>query len=393
MRILHTSDWHIGRTFHGVDLLADQSAALAAIARIVTERAVDVVVVAGDVYDRSIPGADAVTVCNDGFEAIRSAGAVIVATSGNHDSPVRLGAAASFAAHGGLHLITRLSGIDRPVVLDDDHGPVAFYGIPYLEPEITRAELGIPDARSHQDVLDAAMARVRADAASRGGRHVVLAHAFVVGGEPSESERSISVGGVETVAAGTFDGADYVALGHLHSPQTVTEHVRYSGSLLPYSFGERHHRKAVWLVDLDGGLHRVERVDLPTVRELSQLTGTLDDLLADPGYGPAEDHYVAAVLTDRARPVDAMRRLQTRFPHAVHVQWERPDTASEGSYREKVRGRTDLEVASTFVSDVRSEPSEREVRWMEQALRDADRRRGVGDEQATPGDDRAEVSA
>jgi len=393
MRILHTSDWHIGRTFHGVDLLADQSAALAAIARIVTERAVDVVVVAGDVYDRSIPGADAVTVCNDGFEAIRSAGAVIVATSGNHDSPVRLGAAASFAAHGGLHLITRLSGIDRPVVLDDDHGPVAFYGIPYLEPEITRAELGIPDARSHQDVLDAAMARVRADAASRGGRRVVLAHAFVVGGEPSESERSISVGGVETVAAGTFDGADYVALGHLHSPQTVTEHVRYSGSLLPYSFGERHHRKAVWLVDLDGGLHRVERVDLPTVRELSQLTGTLDDLLADPGYGPAEDHYVAAVLTDRARPVDAMRRLQTRFPHAVHVQWERPDTASEGSYREKVRGRTDLEVASTFVSDVRSEPSEREVRWMEQALRDADRRRGVGDEQATPGDDRAEVSA
>jgi len=393
MRILHTSDWHIGRTFHGVDLLADQSAALAAIARIVTERAVDVVVVAGDVYDRSIPGADAVTVCNDGFEAIRSAGAAIVATSGNHDSPVRLGAAASFAAHGGLHLITRLSGIDRPVVLDDDHGPVAFYGIPYLEPEITRAELGIPDARSHQDVLDAAMARVRADAASRGGRHVVLAHAFVVGGEPSESERSISVGGVETVAAGTFDGADYVALGHLHSPQTVTEHVRYSGSLLPYSFGERHHRKAVWLVDLDGGLHRVERVDLPTVRELSQLTGTLDDLLADPGYGPAEDHYVAAVLTDRARPVDAMRRLQTRFPHAVHVQWERPDTASEGSYREKVRGRTDLEVASTFVSDVRSEPSEREVRWMEQALRDADRRRGVGDKQATPGDDRAEVSA
>jgi len=394
MRILHTSDWHIGRTFHGVDLLADQSAALAAIARIVTERAVDVVVVAGDVYDRSIPGADAVTVCNDGFEAIRSAGAAIVATSGNHDSPVRLGAAASFAAHGGLHLITRLSGIDRPVVLDDDHGPVAFYGIPYLEPEITRAELGIPDARSHQDVLDAAMARVRADAASRGGRHVVLAHAFVVDGEPSESERSISVGGVETVAAGTFDGADYVALGHLHSPQTVTEHVRYSGSLLPYSFGERHHRKAVWLVDLDGGgLHRVERVDLPTVRELSQLTGTLDDLLADPGYGPAEDHYVAAVLTDRARPVDAMRRLQTRFPHAVHVQWERPDTASEGSYREKVRGRTDLEVASTFVSDVRSEPSEREVRWMEQALRDADRRRGVGDEQATPGDDRAEVSA
>ncbi|MEE2059578.1 exonuclease SbcCD subunit D [Rhodococcus artemisiae] len=381
MRILHTSDWHIGRTFHGVDLLADQAAALTAVAELVAERGVDVVVVPGDIYDRSIPSADAVAVCNAGLEAIRAAGAVIIATSGNHDSPVRLGAGAAFAAHGGLHLITRVSRVDRPVVLNDEHGPVAFYGIPYLEPEITRTELGVPGARSHQEILDAAMARVQADAAERSGRTVVLAHAFVVGGETTESERSISVGGVETVSAATFDGADYVALGHLHSPQTVSEHVRYSGSPLPYSFGERSHRKAVWLVDLDEtGLVSVERVDLPMVRELTQLTGDLDDLLVDPAHEPAEDHYVAAVLTDRARPVDAMRRLQVRFPHAVHVQWERPASGSESSYREKVRGRTDLEIASTFLTDVRCEPSARETGWFEQALRDGDRRRGIGDE-------------
>ncbi|MFD6881034.1 MULTISPECIES: exonuclease SbcCD subunit D [unclassified Rhodococcus (in: high G+C Gram-positive bacteria)] len=388
MRILHTSDWHIGRTFHGVDLLADQRRALDAIAGLVAEQDIDVVVVPGDVYDRSIPSSDAVAVCNAGFEAIRAAGAVIVATSGNHDSPVRLGAGAAFAAHGGLHLITRVSQIEHPVVLEDRHGPVAFYGLPYLEPEITRAELGVPTARSHQEILDAAMRRVREDAARRGGRTVVLAHAFVVGAEPTGSERSISVGGVETVSAASFAGADYVALGHLHSPQTVAEHVRYSGSPLPYSFGERTHRKAVWIADLDEtGLRSVERIDLPVVRPLTKLTGTLDTLLGDPAYAEATEHYVSATLTDPVRPLDAMRKLQERFPHAVHVEWQRPASFSEGTYRDKVRGRSDVQIAEAFLGDVRSAPSARELGWIGQALRDADRKQGVGD--ALPGADRA----
>lgn len=377
MRILHTSDWHIGRTFHGVDLLADQTRVLDAIAAVVAQRGVDVVVVPGDVYDRSIPSADAVAVCNRGFEAIRAAGAVIVATSGNHDSPVRLGAGAAFAAAGGLHLMTRVSALDVPVVLDDDHGPVAFYGIPYLEPEITRTELGVPQARSHAEILDVAMARIRADldgrrAGAPGLRSVLLAHAFVVGGEATGSERSISVGGVETVSASAFDGVDYVALGHLHSPQTLAENVRYSGSPLPYSFGERSHRKAVWLVDVDAaGLATVERLDLPVVRGLSQLTGTLDELLSDAAFDSAEDHYVSAVLTDALRPVDAMRALQTRFPYAVHMEWQRPEGNPELRYRDRVRGRSDLEIAEGFLTDVRSDATPGEVQLFEQALRSA----------------------
>ncbi|ORM06370.1 metallophosphoesterase family protein [Prescottella equi] len=377
MRILHTSDWHIGRTFHGVDLLADQTRVLDAIAAVVAQRGVDVVVVPGDVYDRSIPSADAVAVCNRGFEAIRAAGAVIVATSGNHDSPVRLGTGAAFAAAGGLHLMTRVSALDVPVVLDDDHGPVAFYGIPYLEPEITRTELGVPQARSHAEILDVAMAKIRADlderrAGAPGLRSVLLAHAFVVGGEATGSERSISVGGVETVSASAFDGVDYVALGHLHSPQTLAENVRYSGSPLPYSFGERSHRKAVWLVDVDAaGLATVERLDLPVVRGLSQVTGTLDELLSDAAFDSAEDHYVSAVLTDALRPVDAMRALQTRFPYAVHMEWQRPEGNPELRYRDRVRGRSDLEIAEGFLTDVRSDATPGEVQLFEQALRSA----------------------
>ncbi|PTR30359.1 exodeoxyribonuclease I subunit D [Rhodococcus sp. OK519] len=397
MRILHTSDWHIGRTFHGVDLLADQARVLDAIAATVTERGVDVVVVPGDVYDRSIPSADAVAVCNRGFEAIRAAGAVIVATSGNHDSPVRLGAGAAFAAAGGLHLMTRVSTLDVPVLLDDEHGPVAFYGIPYLEPEITRAELGVPQARSHAEILDVAMTRILADldqrrASAPGLRSVLLAHAFVVGGEATGSERSISVGGVETVSVSAFDGIDYVALGHLHSPQTLAENVRYSGSPLPYSFGERSHRKAVWLVDVDAaGLASAERIDLPMVRGLSQLTGTLDELLHDAAFASAEDHYVSAVLTDALRPVDAMRALQSRFPYAIHMEWQRPEGNPELRYRDRVRGRSDLQVAEGFLTDVRGDVTSGEVRLIEEALRSASAAESV----TRIGDlaDAAEVSA
>lgn len=370
MRILHTSDWHIGRTFHGVDLLADQACSLDAIAATVAAEKVDVVVVPGDVYDRSIPSADAIAVCNRGFEAIRAAGATIVATSGNHDSPTRLGALGSFAAAGGLHLRTTIAEVGRPVVLSDAHGEVAFYGIPYLEPDITRVELGVPHARSHAEILDAAMGVIRADLAQRAGvRSVVLAHAFVVGGEATGSERSISVGGVETVPLRAFDGIDYVALGHLHSPQTLSDAVRYSGSPLPYSFGERSQRKAVWIVDIDAdGLREVRRIDLPVVRGLSQLSGNLAELLTEPEFAAAENDYVAATLTDHARPVDALRKLRERFPHAVHVEWVRPEGNPELRYRERVHGRRDTEIAHSFLSDVRGTPNDNEMKWVERAL-------------------------
>ncbi|WP_187686935.1 exonuclease SbcCD subunit D [Nocardia wallacei] len=370
MRMLHTSDWHIGRTFHGVDLLADQARSLRSIAEIVAAEGIEVVILPGDVYDRPIPSADAIAVCNRGFEAIRAAGAVIVATSGNHDSPTRLGALGSFAAAGGLHLRTTVADVGRPVLLSDRFGEIACYGIPYLEPEITRAELEVPQARSHAEILDAAMARIRTDLEQRGRpRSVVLAHAFVVGGEATGSERTISVGGVETVPLGAFDGIDYVALGHLHSPQTLSDSVRYSGSPLPYSFAERSHRKAVWIADLDAdGLKDVVRRDLPQVRGLTQLTGPLEELLDDPAHAGAEDDYVSATLTDHARPVDALRRLRGRFRHAVHVEWVRPEGNPELRYRERVQGRGDTDVARSFLADVRGEPSPGEMQWMERAL-------------------------
>jgi exonuclease SbcD len=368
MRLLHTSDWHIGRSLHGADLLAEQEEVLSGLAGVVAAEGVDAVVVAGDVYDRAVPSADAQAVLDRVVARLLGAGATVVLTPGNHDSARRLGTFSGLLTKAGLHVRAATSRLDEPVLLTDAHGEVAVYGLPYLEPEIARHELGLPEARSHEAVLQAAMDRVRADLFLRpGARSVVLAHAFVGGGVASESERDICVGGVEVVPASVFDGADYVALGHLHRPQSLTDRLRYSGSPMAYSFGEAGQDKQAWLVDLDAsGLAGVRPVALPEPRPLVVLTGTLDALLDDPAHAPAEEAFVSARLTDDVRPADPMRKLRTRFAHCVHLEWTGGGGAGDGrSYQERLRGRGDVEVAGEFVSHVRDgvgvTPAERDL--------------------------------
>ncbi|MFC3451055.1 exonuclease SbcCD subunit D [Amycolatopsis speibonae] len=383
MKLLHTSDWHIGRTFHGADLLAEQEAVLGHLADLVVAESVDVVLVSGDIYDRAVPSAEAVRVATTALGRLRQAGAKLVMTPGNHDSAPRLGAFAEFAAAGGLYLRATIAGLAEPVLLPDEHGDVALYGIPYLEPEPARHALGVPEARGHTGVLTEAMRRIRADLAARpsGTRSVVLAHAFVTGGEPTESERTIAVGGVEQVPGSVFDGVDYVALGHLHGPQTLAEHLRYSGSPLAYSFSETRQRKSVWLVDLDAdGLAEVRRHELPVPRHLAMLRGELDELLSDPEHDGLTEHFLSFTVTDRVRPIDAMRKLRERFPYAVHMDWQ-PEGGHDGAalkYAEAVRGRSDVEITRSFLEDCRgSAPSGSEERLVLAALGAAGREREV----------------
>jgi DNA repair protein SbcD/Mre11 len=377
MRLLHTSDWHIGRSLHGTDLLTEQEQVLSGLADVVAGEGVDVVVVAGDVYDRAVPSADASAVLSRVVARLRRAGATVVLTPGNHDSARRLGTFSELLAVGGLHVRAETKQLDEPVLLADEHGEVAVYGLPFLEPEVARFELGLPAARSHEAVLAAAMDRVRSDLFLRPGtRSVVLAHAFVGGGQPSESERDISVGGVDLVPAAVFDGVDYVALGHLHRPQTLSARLRYSGSPLAYSFGEAGQQKQAWLVDLDAsGLADVRSVPLPTPRPLTLLAGELDELLADPGHDGVTGHFVSARLTDPVRPTDPMRRLQARFPYCVHLEWAGSGAVPDvRSYQERFRGRSDLDVVGEFVSHVRTVPATPAERaLLGRALASADR--------------------
>ncbi|WP_405641668.1 exonuclease SbcCD subunit D [Streptomyces sp. NBC_00019] len=375
MRLLHTSDWHLGRAFHRVNMLGAQAEFIGHLVTTVREHAVDAVVVSGDVYDRAVPPLAAVELFDDALHRLADLGVPTVMISGNHDSARRLGVGAGLIDRAGIHLRTEPAVCGTPVVLADAFGDVAFYGLPYLEPALVKDQFGV-DKAGHEAVLAAAMDRVRADLAARARgekktRSVVLAHAFVTGGEASDSERDITVGGVAAVPAGVFDGVDYAALGHLHGCQTITERVRYSGSPLPYSFSEADHRKSMWLIDLDAeGAVSAERIGCPVPRALARIRGTLEDLLADPELTRHEDAWVEATLTDAVRPADPMARLTERFPHTLSLAFdpERAPDDPDVSYAQRLADRSDQEIAEDFVAHVRGAgPDEHE----QSVLRDA----------------------
>jgi exonuclease SbcD len=359
MRILHTSDWHLGRSFHGEDLLGVQAAYVDHLIDTVESESVDLVVVSGDVYDRALPPVDAVALADDAFTRLAASRARVVVTSGNHDSARRLGFSSRLVDAAGVHLRTDAGRVDEPIPLEDEHGPVAVYGIPYLEPDVLRLQWDLP-RRSHHAALAEAMRRIRADLASRpaGTRSVVMAHAFVAGGLASESERDIAVGGISVVPTELFDGIDYTALGHLHGRATLTESVRYSGSPVAYSFSEADHVKGSWLVDLDaGGLAATRFVESPVTRPLARLTGTLDDLLTEQRFGVHEDSWVQATLTDDLRPVRAMEQLRIRFPHALALRFA-PAGGEQSPQRPATTGKSAHEIALDFVSHVRGNPAD-----------------------------------
>ncbi|WP_454042506.1 exonuclease SbcCD subunit D [Cellulosimicrobium sp. Marseille-Q8652] len=414
MRFLHTSDWHLGRTLHGVDLLEHQAAFVDHLVELVRAERVDAVLVAGDVYDRAIPPVEAVSLLSDAVARLAEH-AHVVLTPGNHDSAIRLGFAEQLLRPG-VHLRTRAADVGAPVVLGprpggatgSDDESVLVYALPYLDPDAARHVLADdpsdPLARSHEAVMGAALRRVGADLARRrAGGHdggaVVMGHAFVVGGLASESERDIRVGGVDAVPAGTFGGwgLDYVALGHLHGPQRVVVPevardvpvdgavgragtaappvARYSGSPLAFSFSEAHQRKSTALVDLArvrAGHHdAVELVPAPVPRRLADLTGTLDDLLGAAGEEHVDD-WLRVVVTDPVRPAELYARVRGRFPHALQVTHRPPRSAERETVTAVGAGHDPLDVARDFVEHVSGRaPSDAEVVVLRGALEDA----------------------
>ena len=352
MRLIHTSDWHLGRSFHGVGLLGAQSAYLDHLVDVVRGEGVDAVVVAGDVYDRAIPAPDAVELLSDAIVRLREAGAEVIIAPGNHDSARRLGFGSSLLERSGVHIRTGIADIGRPVLVGD----AAIYPLPYLDPAsgtVTDA-LGV-SVRSHAAVLGAAMERVRADAESRGPRTVVAAHCFASGGAASDSERDITVGGVSMVPASVFEGVGYAALGHLHRPQEIAEGVRYCGSPVAMSFSEAGYTKGSLLVDLAAdGTPIVEQVDAPVDRPIAVLRGTLEELLTDRRHAHAEAAYVQATLTDAVRPRQAMDRLRRRFPHTLSLQLDPVGAPAPVRARATtVAGRPSIEVCTDFVEAMR----------------------------------------
>ena len=376
MRILHTSDWHVGRTFHSHSTIENLQVVFDELVAIVEREKVDVLLVSGDIFDSSTPAGEFVQVLDDTIVRLLSAGVQIVMTSGNHDSAKRLGFQSGPAAFGGIHVVTRAEDSWRPIELRAKSNPdesVVFYGIPYLSPALVNGFGTDQKFASHEQVLTFVMERINANRAEHGRPSVVLAHCFASGQagttdtgdgkiEQYENAADITVGGLGIVPLPVFDGPDYVALGHIHGRHTLSERARYSGAPLHYSFGERGKPRGAWLFELtDAGLGDVHWVDLPVPRELSEITGTIDDLLTKAEFGAAESHWVKAIATDQVMPTDAVRRLHTRFPYVVDYAW-RPEVVAEArgaNYGERVAGKTDAQIIDAFVSHVRNgvEPS------------------------------------
>ncbi len=392
MRLLHTSDWHLGRQFHGASLLQEQAAALDRIVALAAEAEVDAVLIAGDLYDRAIPPAEAVQLFNDTLARLSRGGAAVVAIAGNHDSHVRVSIYDPLLSAFGVTIRGDVRRAAEPVLVTPRRGgaPVAIYPLPYLEPSVdgpllaALSEAGeAADSAprlSHQEVTRRALERIRQDRANRPEqRSVLVAHTFVAGGETSESERELTVGNVDRVSVDTFAGFDYVALGHLHGSQQLDgPRVAYSGTPLPYSFSEQHQTKSVRIMELDaGGAAAVEIVPLGVGRPLRTLEGPIEALCSDPRHDDARHAWVRVILTDDDLPLQAMARLRQRFPHVAelrHRPAERLRASADQRQKQVRQAGSPLDLALAFFSDQQGKPTEAaEAELLRRAIEAANR--------------------
>ena len=341
-----------------------------------SDHSIDLVVIAGDLYDRAIPPTDAVRLFDDALVALHEADASVVAITGNHDSPSRVAVADRVLEQTGVAVRGDVSRCTEPLRFQPDDGgpPVHIYPVPYLEPSLAGPELdrlyvttGDADHQesrraSHDKVTDQATALIRRHASAAGPiRTVVVAHTFVAGGTETDSERALSIGSIDRVGLSAFEGFDYVALGHLHRSQDFDNgRIAYSGSPLPYSFSEEGSTKSVRIVEMDAaGRCSTEAVPLGVGRPLRTLTGNIADLLKNPEFTDAEEARVRVRFTDDELPLQAMARLQQRFAHAVVLEHTPKGRLAPGS--------TDVAAAVETVED----PLELTLRfWSDQHGRD-----------------------
>jgi exonuclease SbcD len=358
MRILHTSDWHLGRLFHGVHLTEDQAYVLEQVIDTAGSASPDVILVSGDVYDRAVPPGEAVSLLDDVLSRLVLGLKIpVIMIAGNHDAPDRLGFGSRLMKERGFHVAGPFSGSVKPVVLEDKAGQVCFYPLPFAEPAVMREKLGDPSLKDHDSAMRAAVSAIR-DHHLPDARSVLLAHAFVVGGAESESERPLSVGGSGTVSASCFDGFDYVALGHLHRPQGIAitrtrdtgaqrtgatgardvgdpgtrvagavpihasaAPIQYAGSLMKYSFSEAAHEKCIKLVEMDeSGKCTIENMPLRPRYDVRSIEGNLEQVLSEGTSSPDREDFLSVTLLDEGVIYDAIGKLREVYPNVLEIR-------------------------------------------------------------------------
>ncbi|EJG0749285.1 exonuclease SbcCD subunit D [Vibrio parahaemolyticus] len=322
MKFIHTSDWHLGRQFHNVSLLEDQQAVLEQLIQYIENNPVDAVIVAGDVYDRSVPPTIAIELLNRVVKRIcGELNTPMILISGNHDGAERLGFGSEQMKRSGLHIISNFEDMLTPVVIETKAaGHVAFYGMPYNDPEQVRyvyKELVSTHDEAHKLLAEKITEQFQSE-----HRNILISHCFVDGAIESESERPLSIGGSDRVSHEHFFNFDYVALGHLHQPQKKgEEYIRYSGSLMKYSFGEQNQKKGFTLVEIGkDGFIGAEHIELTAPHEMRIVEGELEQILEWGKTDPKNEDYLLVRLMDKHAILNPMDKLRTVYPNVLHLE-------------------------------------------------------------------------
>lgn len=346
MKFLHLADLHLGKRVNGFSMLEDQAHILRQILAILDDEQPDGVLIAGDVYDKSVPSVEAVGLLDGFLTELRARGVPVLLISGNHDSPERLAFGGRVMDSCGIHISPVYDGALAPVTLHDEFGPVHVWLLPFVKPAHVRRWFPDADIESYTDAVAEAVAHMDIDTAAR---NVLVTHQFVTGGTRSGSEE-LSVGGTDNVDSGVFAPFDYVALGHLHGVQHIgRETIRYAGSPLKYSFSEARQHKSVTVVTLgEKGDVQVRTVALTPLRELREIRGSYDELTARSFYEHTtyRSDYLHLILTDEQDVFDAMSRLRTIYPYLMTLDYDNARTRAAGgmSVPAETERRTPLEL-------------------------------------------------
>ena len=353
MKIMHTADWHIGKIFNQVHLTADQEYIIGQMFEHIEREKPDVLVIAGDLYDRSVPPVEAVELLDRTFSRLLLEYKLpLLVIAGNHDSPDRVGFAGSILQAQGLHIAGRLKLSLQPVVLSDEWGEVEFYLLPYAPPGVVRELLPEAEVNDHDSAFAALLESLPEKEAGR--RRVLVAHGYVRGAEDleeSESEKPLAIGGTDYVQASRLAAFDYAALGHLHRPQQAGgERIRYSGSLLKYSFSETQQPKSLTLVELDAhGALKITLLPLKPLRDVRKIKGTLAALLAPEVYeAQNREDYLHVTLTDDGEVVEPMARLRAVYPNILALEREQRQKEEAGGNAAKLHLRSEEELFADF---------------------------------------------
>ena len=370
MEIVHLSDLHLGKRVNEFSMLEDQAYILIRILNVLDDVKPDAVIIAGDVYDKSVPSAEAVELFDDFLWKLAQRRLQVFIISGNHDSAERIAFASRLIDSSGIHLSPVYNGKVAPVSLQDQYGPVNFYMLPFIKPAHVRRFFEDAEINSYTDAL-----RVAIDAMemNHDQRNVLITHQFVTGASRSESE-DISVGGADNVDAAVFDGIDYVALGHIHGPQNIgSDRIRYCGTPLKYSFSEANHTKSVTVVTLaEKGKLTTETIPLTPKHDMRELRGFYMDLTARQAYeGTATDDYLHITLTDEEDIPDVMNKLRVIYPNLMKLDYDNKRTRSgrEITGADAPESKSPLELVAEFYELQNGQPmSEEQARYSKEII-------------------------